>query len=143
MKVKKKKKQYYNHKLFYNIFTKCWCGQPLIGFYLCPSLISFFYLPIITHHISSLKIFCKIIYISSIIQKIKTFSSTSTTALTPTKNMSNKIVAFSKASFLESPYPPFPYILPSHKPPQKRKPPKGLCSTLSLSLCNVRVYIEE
>ena len=65
--------------------------------------------------------------------KTKEWSSKNTYP-TPTKNMPNKIIAFSKASFLESPYPPFPCILSSHKPPQKRKPPKRLCSTLSLSL---------
>ena len=76
--------------------------------------------------------------------KTKEWSSKNTYP-TPTKNMPNKIIAFSKASFLESPYPPFPCILSSHKPPQKRKPPKRLCSTLSLSLSlsNVRVDIEE
>ena len=44
----------YNHKLFYNNFTKCWCDQPFIGFRLGPQLIWHFHLPIITHHISSL-----------------------------------------------------------------------------------------
>ena len=52
--------------------------------------------------------------------KTKEWSSKNTYP-TPTKNMPNKIIAFSKASFLESPYPPFPCILSSHKPPQKRK----------------------
>ena len=41
-------------KLFYNIFTKSWCGQRLISFHLGFSLISFFHLPIITHHINNL-----------------------------------------------------------------------------------------
>ena len=44
----------YKHELFYNFFTKCWCGQPLISFHLNSSLILFFYLSIITYYISGL-----------------------------------------------------------------------------------------
>ena len=67
-------------KLFYKIFTKYWCDQPFIGFYLGLSLILLFHLQIISHHIpfkkkkkKSLitsevcKIFYKIVFISSII----------------------------------------------------------------------------
>ena len=50
----KKKKYYYMYKLFYNIFTKCWCDQHFIGFHLYPSLISIFHLPIVNHSYHSL-----------------------------------------------------------------------------------------
>ena len=52
--VLKKNKKCYSHKLFYNIFTKCWYNQLFINFHLSLSWILFFYLPIIIHNISCL-----------------------------------------------------------------------------------------
>ena len=74
MKELKRKKKNLDFILFYNIFTKCWYGQPLIGFHLGPSLILLFYLPIRQEPLTTLAVcnnFYKIVYIPNIILLFK------------------------------------------------------------------------